>query len=418
MRFRWACLTLCASQFLGCENPRPVLTRVEPAEAYSDANVRLTLFGEGFIPATTLDPISGSRVAVVDGFHARVGNGQRWADLANLAWLAPGQMTGSLLGQDTSKSDFPTGPLNVELTDPRGQSDTLTGVFNELGHDSTPPTITFTSPAVKPPVGPGTVLLGSFHASDASPGMLASLSWTYHEPQMTSGPTNCPLAAPSAQADCTFQITVSQSLSGNETIWIEANAADASKNHTQAILSFPVLARATVASISPSSGGTAGGTDVVITGSGFIAGSQAILDGVPMFPEGGIIIDEQTMSAHVPAHDAGATPILVRTPLGTALGTLFFTYLPPPLLETIAPDTGSAAGGTAVVLTGKNFTADTQIFLGATLESAVPLYYSSRPSGNAIIGRTPPGSGQTTVWAFDEALGFTRLSHGFTWRTP
>jgi hypothetical protein len=161
-----------------------------------------------------------------------------------------------------------------------------------------------------------------------------------------------------------------------------------------------------------------GGTDIVITGSGFLAGSQAILDGVPLFPDGGIVVDDHTMSGHVPAHAEGATSVNVSTALGDALGALVFTYLPPPLIEIITPNTGAAAGGTAVVLTGKNFTADTQIYFGSTLDSAVPLVQLFLQSDSTIVGRTPTGSGQTTVWAWDEALGFTRLSSGFTWSTP
>ena len=418
MRFRWACLTLCASQFLACENPRPALTHVEPTLAYSDATIRLTLLGDGFIPATTLDPRSGRRVAVSDGFHARIGKDDAWAELPDLSWLSTGQLTASL--PSISAAGLPSAYLDVELTDPRGQTSTLAHAFDELGADLTPPTVTFTSPAPDTPVGPGSLLSVGIHASDAAPGTLASLSWTYIEPGTANWPVNCPLARLSAEADCTFQLRVSQALSGGETILIEADATDASigENHAHATLAFTVLARSTVASISPSSGGTAGGTDVLITGSGFLPGSQAILDGLPLFPQGGIVLDEQTMSAHVPAHAAGATAILVRTPLGEALGRLVFTYLPPPLLETIEPNSGNASGGTAVTLTGSNFTNDTQIFFGTTLDSAVPLDYLSRPRDNTIIGRTPMGSGQTTVWAFDEALGFTRIPNGFTWRTP
>ena len=101
-----------------------------------------------------------------------------------------------------------------------------------------------------------------------------------------------------------------------------AVAIDASStgNRGQASLDFTVRARPTVQAISPSTGGTAGGTDVVITGSGFLPGSQAILEGVPLFPDGGIVIDEQTLSAHVPAHKEGSAAITVRTPLGDAIG--------------------------------------------------------------------------------------------------
>jgi len=94
-----------------------------------------------------------------------------------------------------------------------------------------------------------------------------------------------------------------------------------------------------------------------------------------------------------------------------------YVFGPGPVITSIAPTSGPAAGGTTVTLTGKNFTAETQIYFGATLDSAVPLDSPSRPSDSTIVGSAPMGSGQTTVWAFDEALGFTRITNGFTWRT-
>ena len=419
MRFRWVCLTLCASQFCGCENPQPALIRVEPGQAYSDHDVRLTLLGDGFLPATTLDPASGRRVAVIDGFHARIGKDVGWAELTDLAWQSTGQMSASLL--NASASGLPRGYLDVQITDPRGQRAALPNAFYEFGPDVTPPTITFTSPAPDAPVGPGTLLRGNFHASDAPPGALAELGWTYSEGGVARTSSSCRVTLQATEVDCGFQVKVGQSLRGGEQIQIVANAIDASaaRNRTEATLSFTVLARPTIGSISPSSGGTAGGTDVVITGTSFLPGSQAILDGVPLFPDGGIVIDEHTLSGHVPAHGESSTVIVVRTPLGDAIGPpLVFTYLPPPLVETITPSTGAATGGTAVALTGKGFSKDTRIYFGSTLDSAVPLTQLFLQSDSAIIGRAPAGSGQTWVWAFDETLGFTRLPNRFTWRTP
>jgi hypothetical protein len=196
-----------------------------------------------------------------------------------------------------------------------------------------------------------------------------------------------------------------------------ATDAATTKNSYTATLSFTVDAPATVTSIWPTSGGTAGGTDVVITGSGFIAGTQAFLDGVLLFPNGGIVINKTTLSGHVPAHDEGAAPLVIRTPLSTTTGG-HFTYLPPPVLETITPSTGAPTGGAAVALTGNGFSADTRIYFGSTLDSAVPLGQLFLQSDTTIIGRAPAGSGQTWVWAFDEGLGFSRCPTPFTWKSP
>jgi hypothetical protein len=418
MRFHWACITLCACQSWGCENPRPVLTHVEPSEAYSDADVQLTLTGDNFLPTTTLDPASGSRVAVFDGFHVRLGKGNAWVELPDVVWQSTGQLAVSLSSTQASVTGFPAGYLDLEITDPRGQRATMTDAFDELGPDHTPPTIIFTSPPSDTPVGPGTILRGSFHASDAPPGALGEIGWTYIENDNPHPRKSCPVAPPAADVDCNFQVKVSLNSKEGERIQIVADATDApaGRNRITETLSFTVLAPATVESISPTSGGTGGGTDVVITGSGFIAGSQAILDGVPLFPNGGIVINETTLSGHVPEHAAGSPSIVVRTPLGDASGELTFTYKLPPLLEDISPTMGAAGKG--VALTGQYFTQSTQIYFGSTLATAIPLNQRYVQSDTMIIGLLPIGTGQTTVWAFDEDLGFTRIPNGFTWSTP
>ena len=418
MRSRWAYLTLSASQLWGCGNPQPTLAGVEPGQAYSDGNVRLTLLGSGFLPATTLDPVSGRRIAAINGFHARIGKDAAWTELTELAWQSTGQMTASFLS--ASAEILSPGYLEVEITDPRGQKAALPNAFYELGPDITPPTIAFTSPSADTPVGPGTVLRGSIHASDTPPGVLSGLGWNYIEAGVPSTSASCPVTQETAALDCSFQVTVSPALQGGEAIQIVADVFDESKarNRAETTLSFTVLAKPLVQTITPTSGGTAGGTDVVITGAGFLPGCQALVDGVLLFPDGGIVIDEHTLSGHVPSHEKGDAAVSVRTPIGDASGTVTFTYLPPPHIEKIEPQVGAPAGGTPVVITGENFGPGTRIYFGSTLDSAVPLGEIFLQSDSSIVGIAPKGNGQTTVWAFDETLGFSQLPNGFTWRTP
>jgi hypothetical protein len=391
---------------------------VEPGQAYNETTLRLTLVGQGFIPATTIDPTSGSRVAATDGFHARIGNDPTWAELTDLVWQSTGQLTALLTKE--SAAGLPIDYLDVQIWDPRGQQATLAKAFYELGADITPPFVSFTSPSADTLVGPGTILRGRFHASDGPLGALADLTWTYVESGVARPMPDCPVADRASEADCDFQVKVGTGLRGGEAVQIVADAIDASAAHNRGeqTLAFTVHARPTVATISPSSGGSGGGTDVVITGSGFLPGSQAILEGVPLFPEGGIIINERTLSAHVPAHKEGSAAITVRSPVGDSVGAVVFTYLAPPQVETIVPNTGPPTGSTAVILTGKNFSAGTRIYFGPTLDSAVLLGELVVQDSTTIVGQTPAGSGATTVWAFDDALGVTWLVNGFTWRTP
>jgi len=417
MRFPWACFSLCAGLLGGCSDlqPQPTVNAVEPDQAYSDGDVHLTLVGSGFVPATQLDPGSGRRIAVSDGFAVQVGAGATWAQLTNLQWQSTERIEGLL--PSGSAQGLAHGPLDVQLTDPRGGTAWLPSGFRELGLDDSAPTIRFIAPAANAPFAAGMPLNGSFHAADAQPGTLAEMDWDYFENGSSIIRSTCTIPLDAAEADCSFAVTVSADLTEGTPVWITATATDEANNSQTKILPFELLARPSVAWISPVSGGTAGGTDVVIKGSGFLAGSWATLDGARLFPDGGIVVDPNTLSGYVPAHQAGDAAVVVHTPIG-ATPSVMFTYLPPPTILAITPNTGDPTGGTPVIITGQNFTLQTQIYFGLTLDSAVPLQGPSFLSDTSISGFSPLGTGQTSVWAVDGALGWTQLPDGFSWSSP
>jgi hypothetical protein len=47
--------------------------------------------------------------------------------------------------------------------------------------------------------------------------------------------------------------------------------------------------------------------------------------------------------------------------------------------------------------------------------SAEPCEEQQLADDTEITGRAPAGRGQTSVWAFDSDLGWTRLADGFRW---
>ncbi len=414
-------LCLLVGFLAGCDNPHPSITGVTPQQAYAGDDVTLTILGDNFVPATILDPDQGRRIATSDGFRIRVGDGTSWADLADIAWLSPGEITGWLSAGPASA--FVPGPLDVELRDPRGQSATLPGGFVELGPDLTPPIVTFTSPDPAAAFTPGMLLRGSFHAADAAPGKLTGLRWAYFEGNDVDHSVadgSCWVAPQAAEGDCSFQVQINPQLRGGDVVRIRAYAEDnaASPNTGQSEMAISLLAAPEVVSVTPSDGGTLGGTDVVIRAVGLLPGSTASVDGVLLFPNGGLVVDANTLSGHVPPHAPGAASLLVHTPVGDARGVLTFAYLPPPQIDAISPDVGSAAGGTAVTITGSNFSQDTQIYFGTTLTGAAPLASPFLASPTTIVGTAPAGSGRGTVWAFDANLGYSKLDGGFSWRAP
>ena len=418
MRFRWVPFQLLLGLGLGCENPQPALLAIQPGQANSDLDVRLLLLGRDFVPAMILDPQSGRRVATSDGFTARLGAGGEWAELVALDWLSTGALAGSL--PEASAGRLPAGLLDLEVRDPRGHVATLPRAFLELGPDLTPPSLSFTSPTPDTPFAPGMFLQGSIHAADGPPDALADLGWTAYENGLQRASAHCLVAPGCVATDCGFQFTISQTLGEGDVVRVVADASDtaANRNRATASITFTLLEKPTLGSIMPENGGTPGGTDVLVHGSGFLPGSQVVLDGELLFPGGGILVDLYTISGHTPAHVPGSAVVTVQTPLGDATGTRVFTYYAPPTIAAISPASGPAAGGTAVTITGSGFDESTHIYFGASLDGAVPLADPYLQSDTSIVGRVPAGSGVTTVWAFASALGFTKLTGGFTWRAP
>ena len=83
----------------------------------------------------------------------------------------------------------------------------------------------------------------------------------------------------------------------------------------------------TVTSISPSSGLTAGGTSVTITGTNFTGATGVTIGGAAA--TGVTVVNATTITATTPAGTAGAKDVVVTTPGGTGTGTGLFTYTAP-----------------------------------------------------------------------------------------
>jgi hypothetical protein len=119
----------------------------------------------------------------------------------------------------------------------------------------------------------------------------------------------------------------------------------------------------TVSTISPANGPIAGGTSVTITGANFVTGSTSVtFDGVAA--TGVNVVNGTTLTATSPAHAAAAVNVVVTTP-GGASGALVFTYLSfAPSVTTINPSSGPTTGGTAVTITGTNFSGASAVRFG------------------------------------------------------
>lgn len=121
----------------------------------------------------------------------------------------------------------------------------------------------------------------------------------------------------------------------------------------------------TLNNVNPSSGSTAGGTIITLTGTGFVPSTTVSVGGVAA--TGIVIANATSLTAVVPAYVSGSLTKDISVNNGVASATLagVFTYNPStPTLLNVSPNSGSTLGGTSVTLTGTNFTPTTTVTIG------------------------------------------------------
>ena len=160
----------------------------------------------------------------------------------------------------------------------------------------------------------------------------------------------------------------------------------------------------TVTSVSPSSGPTAGGTSVTITGTKLSGATVDFGSGHPA----NITNDTDTqIVATAPPGSAGTVDVTATTPSGASPANSAdqFTYAAPPTVTSISPSAGATAGGTSVTITGTNLSGATEVDFGpghpanVTTDTSTQIV-ATAPSGSVgavdIIVTTPGGTSATT----------------------
>ena len=169
---------------------------------------------------------------------------------------------------------------------------------------------------------------------------------------------------------------------------------------------------ATVTSVSPNTGTTAGGTSVTITGTNFATGATVTFGSNAATNV--VVVSGTQITATTPAGTAGAVTVTVTNP-GVAGGSLAsgFTYVVIPTVTSVSPNTGTTAGGTSVTITGTNFAAGATVTIGSNAATNVVVV-----SGTQITATTPAGSiGAVTVTVTVNGQAGS-LASGFTYVAP
>jgi Hypothetical glycosyl hydrolase family 15/IPT/TIG domain len=247
----------------------------------------------------------------------------------------------------------------------------LSGQICSYGSVGPPPTVTAISPTGGPDTGGTSVQItgtGFTAGSAVSFGTNAATQVVFN--------SSTKITATSPAGFGTVDVTV-------------ANAAGTSSISSADQFTYAPPA---VTGVLPNQGPAAGGTSVVITGTGF-TGATVVNFGSN--PASGVTVNSDTqITATSPAGTAGSVDVRVTTPDGTSAinGGDQFTYQPAPAVTGVSPANGPAAGGTIVVINGTGFTGATVVNFGSNPASGVTVN-----SDTQITATSPPGSGLVDV---------------------
>jgi len=403
--FLWACSGV---------SPTPGIGRVTPKEAYSDQEIKFTIIGWSFVPATAMDPATGQRDLNNSGFSGRVGFGTQWAPLSQFVWYSTQEMSATLSEADARMLN--RGTFSLEITDPRGVKAVASIILDGL--DTTPPTIEMLSPAPDDRFTSGSVVPLRVHVTDPAPGILTRVGWRLFADGLPEISDSCILSEDQGDVVCQADLTIPADWLPPTKVTLEIQAQDQSRTREPATLTrrYQLVPSPSDLTISPTRGGTMGGTEVIIKGVSLVKGTRALLNGVPLLPQGGLWVNDQTLTGQVPENSPGKVTLTIESPLGNCALLEAFEYRPTPMLLAIEPASGPP--NQSVRLIGTGFTAASRILFGHSLQDALPLSQSPVDRDTAITGKVPSGSGWQTVWVYDPEFGFSSLPSGFLFTSP
>jgi large repetitive protein len=149
---------------------------------------------------------------------------------------------------------------------------------------------------------------------------------------------------------------------------------------------------ATVSALNPSSGPTAGGNTVTITGTNLSNASAVSFGATPATSFS--VVGPTQISAVAPPGAAGTVDVTVTTSGGTSPtgSSDHYTYVAAPTVTALSPNAGPSAGGTGVTITGTGFTGATAVAFGTMSATSFTV-----ASDTSITATSPSGSGTVDV---------------------
>ncbi|KUL84836.1 hypothetical protein ZTR_08225 [Talaromyces verruculosus] len=227
----------------------------------------------------------------------------------------------------------------------------------------------------------------------------------------TSGPTTggtnviitgTNLASPSSVTFGGTAATIISSSPTSVSVTTPANSAGPSRvvvttaggTSTQAVnYNYFTIAVPVITSLSPTNGPESGGNTVTINGSNLLYTTGVTFGTTPA--SSFAVLSSNQIAAVAPA-GTGAVSVTVQNTSGTS-GSLTYTYnaIPAPVVSSVSPASGSAAGGNTVTISGSGFTYATAVAFGSTPASSFTVISST--SISAVVPPGPPAGGSVSV---------------------
>jgi hypothetical protein len=313
--------------------------------------------------APSLGPLSGGTSTTITGLNLCAVTAVHFGAAQSTAFAADVSCT-----QITAVSPAGTGTVDVTVTTPGGTSPTVSS-----------DQFTYVAPPAVTGIAPGSgVIAGGIPVIVTGSGFVGTANVEF-------GPGNPAVFV----VDSSTQITA-VSPAGVGTVQITVTTPGGT-SPTTSVDQFVYEGPPTVAVISPNSGTSSGGTPVTITGDEF-GGASAVLFGA--IPATSVVVDSDTQITAVSPAGTGSVDVTVTTPFGTSSTSTadHFSYLVLPVVTAIAPDTGSTAGGTSVVLAGSGFSGTSAVSFGATTATSFTV-----DSASQITATSPAGTGTVNI---------------------
>ena len=362
-----------------------------PDSKYSNGNTKFT-----YVPAPTTTSISPIIGPLAGGTSVTI---------AGTGFATSGTVTVTI-GGTTATSIIVVNSATITAVTPSGTAGAKSVIVTNPDTQSSNSNITFTYTAAPPP----TITSICPSSGPAAGGTSVTITGTGFATSGTVTVTMGGIAATNVTVVSATSITATtpSGTAGAKSV-VVTNLDTQSSNSN---ITFTYEAAPTVISISPSSGPATGGTNVTITGTGFINGATVTIGGT--VATGVTVVSATSITAATPSGTTGAKSVIVTNPdTQSSNSNITFTYTaaPPPTITSISPSSGPAAGGTGVTITGTAFVTGATVTIGGTAATNVTVV-----SATSITATTPSGAaGAKSVVVTNPDTLYGSLANGFTY---